>query len=79
VMETADDPNTVHFTKKENDVFMDLKDKVEELMDQIDAGQNVTSAAPSSADELKKFADLLKDGLISQEEFDNKKKELLGL
>ena len=77
--ETADDPNTVHFPKKENEAFMALKEKVEELMDQLDMGQNVGSSAPSAADELKKYADLLKDGLINQEEFDNKKKELLGL
>ena len=80
VLETADDPNTVHFPKKENDAFMALKDKVEDLMDGYDAGQNAGStAAPSAADELKKYGDLLKDGLITQEDFDKKKKELLGL
>ena len=39
---------------------------------------NVTQEA-SSADELKKFKDLLDQGIISQEEFDAKKKQLLGL
>ena len=33
----------------------------------------------SNADELKKFKDLLDAGIISQEEFDAKKKQLLGL
>ena len=33
----------------------------------------------SSADELKKYKDLLDSGVISQEEFDAKKKQLLGL
>lgn len=33
----------------------------------------------SAADELKKYKDLLDDGVISQEEFDAKKKQLLGL
>lgn len=33
----------------------------------------------SAADELKKFKDLLDSGVITQEEFDAKKKELLGL
>ena len=33
----------------------------------------------SSADELKKFKDLLDSGVITQEEFDAKKKQLLGL
>lgn len=33
----------------------------------------------SNADELKKYKDLLDSGVISQEEFDTKKKQLLGL
>lgn len=37
------------------------------------------AASQSSADELKKFKDLLDSGVISQEEFDAKKKQLLGL
>ena len=32
-----------------------------------------------TANELKKFKDLLDSGVITQEEFDAKKKELLGL
>lgn len=39
---------------------------------------NVTQAQ-SSADELKKFKELLDSGIITQEEFDAKKKQLLGL
>ena len=33
----------------------------------------------SNADELKKFKDLLDNGIITQEEFEEKKKQLLGL
>ena len=36
-------------------------------------------AAPSPADELKKFKELLDMGALTQEEFDIKKKQLLGL
>lgn len=52
----------------------------EESVVQIE-GQNNTKAtvAQSSADEIKKFKDLLDEGVISQEEFDAKKKQLLGL
>jgi hypothetical protein len=39
----------------------------------------VQQAAPSSADELVKFKQLLDAGVITQEEFDAKKKQLLGL
>ncbi|MBQ7034417.1 MAG: SHOCT domain-containing protein [Clostridia bacterium] len=37
------------------------------------------TTAVSAADELKKFKDLLDAGIITQEEFDAKKKQLLGL
>ena len=40
---------------------------------------NTVSSTTSSADELKKFKELLDDGVITQEEFDAKKKQLLGL
>ncbi len=40
---------------------------------------NNGGATASSADELKKFKELLEDGVITQEEFELKKKQLLGL
>ena len=43
------------------------------------ANTRQTAAAPSAADELKKFKELLDMGAITQEEFDAKKKQLLGL
>ena len=42
-------------------------------------GKTQPTAAVSAADELKKFKELLDSGVISQEEFDAKKKQLLGL
>ena len=42
-------------------------------------GQTIINQATSSADELKKFKELLDMGIITQEEFDTKKKQLLGL
>jgi len=41
--------------------------------------QTTVSAAPSDADELEKFSKLKEQGIITAEEFDTKKKELLGL
>ena len=44
-------------------------------------GQIASTSAPtiSAADEHKKFKELLDSGIITQEEFDAKKKQLLGL
>ena len=40
---------------------------------------HVTQQSQSSADELMKYKELLDNGIITQEEFDAKKKQLLGL
>ena len=50
----------------------------------IEDGEEATlspavTTTPSAADELKKFKELLDMGVITQEEFDAKKKQLLGL
>ncbi|MBR5773434.1 MAG: SHOCT domain-containing protein [Clostridia bacterium] len=53
-----------------------------------DRQKNTETSAPvattiaqtdNTADQLKKFKDLLDSGVITQEEFDAKKKQLLGL
>ncbi len=41
--------------------------------------QPIQSAIPSAADELEKLAALKEQGVLTQEEFDAKKKQLLGL
>ncbi len=40
---------------------------------------NIQECPASAADEIKKYNDLLNDGIITQEEFDAKKKQLLNL
>lgn len=47
------------------------------ILQEKDAGTE--SQANSSADEIRKYKELLDDGIITQEEFDVKKKQLLGL
>ena len=52
----------------------------EEEFKNISAQNNaVPQSSSSAADELKKFKELLDMGVITQEEFDAKKKQLLGL
>lgn len=45
----------------------------------VNETENVKKEIISSADELKKYKELLDMGAISQEEFDSKKKQILGL
>ena len=52
---------------------------ISDVSDDPNAAVKTDKAAVSSADELKKFKELLDMGVITQEEFDAKKKQLLGL
>lgn len=56
----------------------DLKELTKEEMEAEQAKAN-SGAAVSTADELKKFKELLDLGAITQEEYDAKKKQILGL
>lgn len=51
----------------------------EEFESEKSAISNTSHSNISTADELKKFKELLDMGVITQEEFDAKKKQLLGL
>lgn len=55
-----------------------FKAQVEEQIGKLQSGKVVASQS-SSADEIAKFNELLQKGIITQEEFDSKKKQLLGL
>lgn len=61
--------------------FMNNSNRVfdEGLKKSADTATVQVKESLSSADELKKFKELLDSGIITQEEFDAKKKQLLGL
>lgn len=69
---------TEDFEKTIN-AFRKLIPEKEESMVQMAAQKQPITAQLSSADELKKFKELLDCGAISQEEYDAKKKQILGL
>jgi hypothetical protein len=52
--------------------------KTKALLASVGSGASV-NAAPDAADQIRKLAGLLTDGLITQEEFDAKKAKLLDL
>lgn len=61
----------------------DVEDVVKFINQKIEEQKSLPNGAViqqvSSADELKKFKELLDEGVITKEEFEAKKKELLGL
>lgn len=68
----------IHFklVKNKNEIHSVLSKLLMERQ-QEKASANIQTT--SNADELKKFKDLLDSGVITQAEFDEKKKQLLGL
>lgn len=65
---------------KENDLYDKAYQYIKERISYYKQQKNTpTVAASSPADELKKFKELLDSGIITEEEFNAKKKELLGL
>ena len=67
-----------YFVENRSDVYRALTDLIGKVQIEAAYAQNSVSSA-SNADELKKYKDLLDGGVITQEEFDAKKKQLLGL
>ena len=67
--------------KNRNEIHKIISDLLVERQNQApkSAATVVNAPATSNADELKKFKELLDAGIITQEEFDAKKKQLLGL
>jgi hypothetical protein len=75
--EAMKDPSCLLFKKADKDDVHNLKKEIEKRV--AEAKRPTGSTGPSAADELLKFSNLLKSGIISQEEFDQKKKALLGI
>jgi len=66
--------------KNNHEIYKVISDLLVERQGKPNASTTVIQEAPqSNADELKKFKELLDMGVITQEEFDAKKKQLLGL
>ena len=75
---------TFDLTVTTNEQMKEVRDYVEAQIRMCKNNQNQVQnppAAPamSAAEEIKQFKELLDMGIISQEEFEAKKKQLLGL
>ena len=73
--------NSIQFSGKDRNseaeiIVNFIKNKIEEIKN-APVGGIIQQVSP--AEELKKFKELLDAGIITQEEFDAKKKELLGI
>lgn len=76
--------NTFTFNPKSNEQMGYVADYIKQQIELCKKSKSASNQATvihqaSAADELKKFKELLDSGIITQEEFDAKKKQLLGL
>lgn len=71
--------NSISFAKRDAAKMEEIYHYIDQKIHELKRPQAAAAAAPSPAEELKKFKKLLDMGVISQEEFDSKKKQLLGL
>ena len=71
--------NAIAFTKKDLDKMREIYNYIDGKIREYKNKGNGTVQQLSPADELKKFKELLDTGILTQEEFDAKKKELLGI
>lgn len=74
VLGASANENSLLFPKKENEAAEQIKDRIEQLI--ASAGEQ---PAASGADEILKYKSLLDQGVITQEEFEKMKQQLLGL
>jgi len=73
--QAAQDENTIMFKRGQQSAFEKMKEAIEKKI----ASMKDWETKPSNLDELEKLAALRDKGIISEEEFKAKKKQLLGL
>ena len=78
-LEFGSRPYMVALTKKHNEVADKLREHILNKIKESKSSESSQTSSTSVADELKKFSDLMDQGIITEEEFQAKKKELLGL
>ena len=74
LFQSTKDENSVHFYQGKNKQFQEAKAIIEERIEASLGG----APATSNLDELKKLAELKEAGVITEDEFEKKKKELLN-
>ena len=77
IMEATKDENAVLFEKKQQPAFEDLRKIVETAMSRPAASQGTRSS--SESEELERLANLVERGFLTREEFEMKKRALLGI
>lgn len=73
------DENSVTFTYRQNREAEILKKRLEELIASQSKPQTYNTEKASATEEIRKYKQLFDDGIITEEEYKNKKSQLLGI
>lgn len=76
IMDAVKDENTITFSSKKD---LEQAKKLKAYIESLQNESSQPAAQSSGADELLKFKELLDAGVISKEEFETKKKQILGV
>ena len=81
LFDATKDENTVMFRKSQQREFERLRDKIDQLIGSANTPSQTpkTKNSTSNLDELEKLSHLKEKGIITEEEFKKKKKQLLGI
>jgi hypothetical protein len=81
VFSLATDENTIMFVKNDSSKMQLLKNQIEEKIRKASSSMPppVIIAEKSVAGQIKEFKELLDSGIISEDEFNQKKKQLLNI
>lgn len=79
VIAAMNDENSVPVSPQNLQQAREIVNYIEQRRTELRSPAAAAVAAPSSMDELRKLKELLDLGIVTQEEFDAKKKHLLGL
>jgi len=78
LFDATQDENAIMFNKKQMKEFEEIKSAIEEKINSLN--QPIIQSAPIDiADQIKKLADLRDSGILTEEEFNAKKKQLLNI
>ena len=79
VIDAINDENAIPVSPQNLSVAKEVVEYIEKKRGELRTAGTTVVQQTSAADELKKFKELMDMGIITQEEFDAKKKQLLGL
>ena len=75
----SSDENTILFKKNQEKAFQEIKTKVNNIISNGFSSANNSSNQTSDLNDLEKLAELKTKGIITEEEFALKKKQILGI